>query len=167
MLEFDLVIVRHAEAIESLNLNADSERRLTPRGEKQANEIAQLRKMIGLPKPDMVFSSGYRRAEQTLERALPDEVLSVIRDKQFSPEGSVETAWTIVLTELEARALPTRPCVWIVGHNPHIERLLLHIAPRIGQATRPFKKATVAWLRLTVWQKDETEATLKAYIPSH
>lgn len=166
MLEFDLVIVRHAEAVEALHFDSDSERRLTPKGEKQANGVAQIRKMLGIPSPQLVFTSGYVRAEQTLERALQGEVLSVIRDNQFSPEGSVESAWSMLVHEVGARNWQSVPCVWIVGHNPHIERLTQHIAPRVGRALRPFKKATLAWLGVTVWQKEECEAVLKAYVPA-
>lgn len=166
MLEFDLVIVRHAEAVEALHFDSDSERKLTPRGEKQANGIAQIHRILNIPSPQLVFTSGYMRAEQTLERALPGEVLSVIRDSLFSPDGSVELAWAKIIDEVSSRNFKSAPCVWLVGHNPHIERLIQFIDQRMGRTLRPFKKANVAWLSLTVWQPDRCEAVLRAYVPA-
>jgi len=165
MLEFDLVIVRHAEAVEALHFSSDSERRLTPRGERQANGIDQVRRMLNLPSPQLVFTSGYMRAEQTLERALKGEVLSVIRDGVFAPDGSVESAWAMILKELGSRQYQSAPCIWVVGHNPHIERFTQLLDGRVGHALRPFKKANLAWLGIAVWEADHCEAVLKAYIP--
>ena len=166
MLEFDLVIVRHAEAVESLHFSSDSERRLTPRGEKQANGIAQVRRLLNVPSPQLVFTSGYVRAEQTLERALQGEVLSVIRDSAFAPDGSVESAWAMLLQELKSRDFTSTPCIWVVGHNPHIERFIQLIDSHVGRSVRPFKKANLAWIALNVWQVDKCEAVLRAYVPA-
>lgn len=166
MLEFDLVIVRHAEAVEALHFSSDSERRLTSKGEKQANGIAQVRRLLNVPSPQLVFTSGYMRAEQTLERALQGEVLSVIRDSAFAPDGSAESAWAMLLQEVRSRNYPSPPCIWIVGHNPHIERLTQLIDSRVGRTLRPFKKANLAWFAVSVWQADECEAVLKAYVPA-
>lgn len=165
MAEINLVIVRHAQAEDGGFFNTDSERRLTPRGQRDASAVGRLRKQLNLPKPDLVFSSGYDRAEQTLERVLEGQVVNIIRDLAFSPEGSVQAAWNIVLREVDQKFSEGRGCVWIFGHNPNIERLITLLAPQLGMVLRPFRKASLAWLRIQSETQGTSVAELVAYIP--
>lgn len=161
----DLVIVRHAEAADSTYLTADHERQLTPRGERDASAVGRLRRSLNFPLPDLVFSSGYERAEQTLDRVLEGQVLNVIRDAMFSPEGSVEAAWALVCDEIEKRFPNKNPTIWIFGHNPNIERLISYISPLVGSVLKPYRKASLAWLRVVRPAEREREVQLIAYLP--
>ena len=165
MTEFDLIIVRHAEAVDSSYFTSDSERQLTPRGERDASGVGRVRRMLNLPLPNLVFTSGYERAEQTLERVFEGQVVSVIRDLSFSPEGSVESAWRLVCAEVANRPAENHTVVWIFGHNPNIERLISFLSPEVGSVLKPYRKASLAWLRVSPKSEMRPSVQLKAYIP--
>lgn len=162
----DLIVVRHAQAVEGAFSTSDSERRLTPKGERDAATLGRLRRQLNLPDPNIVFTSGYDRAEQTMERVLEGLVVNVVRDIRFSPEGSVVAAWELVKKQLEQMERAETSVVWLFGHNPHIERLLSHIAPDLARFLRPFRKATLAWLRIAEGMGSEKEVQLLTYLPS-
>lgn len=165
MVEIDLIFVRHAQAADGSCVTADSERRLTPRGERDASGVCRVRKILNLPHPDLVFTSGYERAEQTLERVLEGQVVTVVRDLSLSPEGSVETAWNLI-SRAVTQQLPEAPgCVWIFGHNPNIERLIGFLSPRVGAVVKPFRKASLAWLRVSFENEAVHDVQLLAFIP--
>ncbi|MEY4064402.1 MAG: hypothetical protein RIR26_610 [Pseudomonadota bacterium] len=162
----DLIVVRHAQAVEgSFSMN-DSERRLTPQGERDASALGRLRRQLHLPEPQIVFTSGYERAEQTLERVLEGLVLNVVRDMSFSPEGSVAGAWELIKKQTSQAERSESVVAWVFGHNPNIERLLALIAPDLAQFLRPFRKATLAWLRISEPPGHGREVQLVTYIPS-
>lgn len=161
----DLLIVRHAQAVDSNYLTADHERRLTPKGERDAASVGRMRRALNFPSPDLVYSSGYERAEQTLDRVLEGLSLDVVRDSSFSPEGSVEAAWRLICSDVEGRFAGQDATAWIFGHNPNIERLLSHISPSIGALLRPYRKATLTWLRLTRPLDRQKSVQLMAFVP--
>ena len=167
MATIHLVVVRHAEAEAGSIFGDDSQRRLTLRGEREANALGRYRKLMSLPPPDVVFTSGFERAEQTLERVLEGISLRVVRDLQFSPEGSVRKAWELIqdearqTTEIAGRL----PAFWVVGHNPSIERLLSTLSGEIGAVLRPFRKASLAWLKVRDIETEHPSAELVAYLP--
>jgi len=165
MTEFDLIIVRHAEAVDSSYLTPDSERQLTPRGERDASGVGRVLRMLNLPLPNVVFTSGYERAEQTRERVLEGRVVGVIRDLSFSPEGSVESAWRLVCAEVANRPVEKNTAVWIFGHNPNIERLISFLTPDVGSVLKPYRKASLAWLRVTLKKEMRPNVQLMSYIP--
>ncbi|MFZ9521838.1 MAG: SixA phosphatase family protein, partial [Silvanigrellaceae bacterium] len=145
-----LVLVRHAEAADGSLFGDDSQRELTQRGQREAAFLCRTRRMMSVPTPDVVFTSGYERAEQTLERALEGLSLRIVRDINFSPEGSYRKAWEMILDE-SRRPLKEEDrlkCIWVVGHNPNIERLLSLVSPEVSAVLRPFRKASLAWLKL-------------------
>ncbi len=167
MATIHLVIVRHAEAVDGSLFGDDSERRLTPRGEREANTVGRFRKLMSIPAPDVVFTSGYERAEQTLERVLEGMSLRVVRDLHFSPEGAVRKAWDMILAE----ARQPEPSdgrlrtIWVVGHNPNIERLLATISADFAVVLKPFRKASLAWLKLRDVETNLPTPELIAYLP--
>jgi phosphohistidine phosphatase len=165
MAEIDFVIVRHAQAVDGSYVTADSERRLTPRGERDASSVGRVRKLLNLPHPDLVFTSGYERAEQTLERVLEGQVVSIVRDLSFSPEGSVETAWRLIAKAVTQQLAQAQGCVWVFGHNPNIERLISFLSPGVGAAVKPFRKASLAWLRVSFEDAGTPNVQLVAFIP--
>ncbi|MBM3383072.1 MAG: hypothetical protein FJY29_11595 [Betaproteobacteria bacterium] len=165
MTEIDLVIVRHAQAVDGTYATADSDRRLTPRGERDAAAVGRTRKLLNLPLPQLVFTSGYDRAEQTLERVLEGQVVDVIRDHAFSPEGSVESAWKLITKTVTHQFPAGQGCVWIFGHNPNIERMISLLSPVVGSAVQPFRKASLAWLRVSSEEGHKPDVQLLAYVP--
>ncbi|NBW82892.1 hypothetical protein EBR21_14170 [bacterium] len=162
-----LILVRHAEAADGSLFGDDSQRELTHRGQREANFLGRTRRMMSVPTPDVVFTSGFERAEQTLERALEGLSLRIVRDINFSPEGSHRRGLEMILDEAR-RPLPDEgrlKCIWIVGHNPNIERLLSQISPDISVVLKPFRKASLAWLKLRDVETNHPIAELIAYFP--
>ncbi|MEN9824443.1 MAG: hypothetical protein RI953_188 [Pseudomonadota bacterium] len=167
MATIHLILVRHAEAADGSLFGDDSQRQLTPRGQREASFLGRTRRMMALPSPDVVFTSGFERAEQTLERVLEGLSLRVVRDINFSPEGSYRKGMEMILEEAR-QPLPDDErlkCIWVVGHNPNIERLLGQIAPDIAVVLRPFRKASLAWLKLRDVESHHPTAELIAYFP--
>lgn len=167
MATVNLVIVRHAEAVDGSLFGDDSQRPLTQRGQREANSLGRLRRIMALPLPDVVFTSGYERAEQTLERVLEGLTLSIVRDVQFSPEGSVRQAWEMVLKDAQSAENPRdrNRTIWIVGHNPNIERMLGLISVDVALVLKPFRKASLAWLKVKDIETSRPVAELIAYLP--
>ncbi|MEY3900958.1 MAG: hypothetical protein RL189_264 [Pseudomonadota bacterium] len=167
MATIHLLLVRHAEAEDGSLFGDDSQRTLTPRGQREANTLGRLRKVLSLPAPDVVFTSGYERAEQTLERVLEGLTLRVVRDFNFSPEGSVRKAWELILADAnkEAATENRNRAIWVVGHNPNIERLIGLISTDLGLVLRPFRKASIAWLKVRDVETERPVAELIAYLP--
>lgn len=165
MNECEFIVVRHAEAVDASRFEDDSQRVLTARGEREAHVVGRLRRFMNLPTPDLVFSSGYERAEQTLERVLEGVTLRVIRDQVFSPEGSVERAWKLIVQEVAGLQIGRPPAIWMFGHNPNIERLLSLLSPELGCILRPYRKASLVWLRLSHLSSKRPDAQLVAYLP--
>lgn len=162
-----LILVRHAEAVDGSLFGDDSQRVLTPRGQREASSLGRLRRMMVLPAPDVVFTSGYERAEQTLERVLEGLTLRVVRDSVFSPEGQVRKAWEMILAEAnnDGDTQDRLKVIWVIGHNPNIERLLALISGELGSVLRPFRKASLAWLKLRDVEQKHPVGELIAYLP--
>jgi phosphohistidine phosphatase len=147
-----LVLVRHATAEERSWSKDDFARALTDKGHFQAKTVAQLAEAGGVPRPDVVFSSGYRRAEETLRHFFnPDEVC-LLRDAVFSPEGSAKKTLQTLQSGLEKFESGAESCAWIFGHNPHIEFLLDEVAPRVLAAIGAVQKGSLLWLE---WESGE------------
>jgi phosphohistidine phosphatase len=131
----DLILWRHAEALEMREVQDDLDRALTPKGERQPLRMAAWLNRL-LPAGTGVLASPARRTQQTaaaLERkfrTLPD----------LAPNGSVEAL-------LHAARWPdAREPVLVVGHQPALglaASLLMS-----GQA-QPWslRKGGVWWLR--------------------
>ncbi|NBX18405.1 MAG: hypothetical protein EBR09_13690 [Proteobacteria bacterium] len=167
MATIQLVVVRHAEAEDGSVFGDDAQRRLTQRGEREANTLGRYRKLLSIPSPDVVFTSGYERAEQTLERVLEGLSLRIVRDLQFSPEGSVRKGWEMIQQEAgrTTESIGRLPVFWLVGHNPSIERLLNHLSGDLGAVLRPFRKASLAWLKVRDADTNNPVPELIAYLP--
>jgi phosphohistidine phosphatase SixA len=172
-----LVLVRHAEAMEGSLFGDDSQRPLTQRGQRDAHVVGRLRRMMAIPSPDIVFTSGFERAEQTMERVLEGVPLRVIRDQNFSPEGSVKLGWEMILREARephgqdksqsnsAGSAEHLKSIWIVGHNPNIERLLGLILPDYAVVLRPIRKCSLVWIKLRDVETHSPVPELLAYLP--
>jgi phosphohistidine phosphatase len=148
----DLVLWRHAEAIDLDLVGDDMARYLTPRGEKQAARMAEWldRQM---PESAKVFASPAVRAEQTA-RALGRKC------KISSALAPLATAEQL----LELVQWPhAKGCVLVVGHQPTLGQV---IARLLGlQADEcVVKKGAVWWLRFR--ERDDAGQTLVVTVQS-
>jgi len=141
-----LVLVRHATAEDRDGSKEDFARALTERGQAQAKTLAQLSQLAGAPKPDLVFTSGYRRAEETLRCFFTEDDVPVVRDGAFAPDGGLKRGLALIFEMLEKYEVSEGGCVWIVGHNPHLELLLEELAPRVLANLGAVAKGTLIWL---------------------
>mgnify|MGYP001306448650 CR=1 FL=1 len=131
----DLILWRHAEAIEGASDGDDMTRALTSRGEKQAARMATWLDRQ-LPDSTRIWVSPARRAEQT--------ALALGRKFKFSPNiapmASVEQL-------LELVQWPhAKGCVLVVGHQPTVGQTISSLLGLSAQECA-VKKGAVWWLR--------------------
>lgn len=131
----DLILWRHAEALDLEGQEDDLLRPLTARGEKHAQRMAQWLDRQ-LPEGTRILSSPAVRAEQTV-RALQRKYK--VRDA-LSPGASVQDV-------LEAAQWPEAKFpVLVVGHQPSLGEVAAQL---LGMQTDacPIRKGAVWWLR--------------------
>lgn len=131
----DLILWRHAEAIDLELVGDDMERSLTPRGEKQATRMAHWLDRQ-LPDGAKVLVSPAVRAQQTAQAL----------DRKFkthaalAPLGSVEQL-------LELVQWPHgKGCVVVVGHQPTLGQTLARLL-HLSDQECSIKKGALWWLR--------------------
>ncbi len=131
----DLILWRHAEALEMRELHDDLDRALTAKGERQAHRLAQ---WLGrqLPASARVLASPARRTQQTAA-ALERKVKTVA---ELAPDGSVEALLHAV------RWPDSREPVVVVGHQT---TLGLAAAYLLSGHAQPWavRKGAAWWLR--------------------
>ena len=131
----DLILWRHAEAIEGAPDGDDMARAMTSRGEKQASRMAAWLDRQ-LPDSTRVWVSPARRAEQT--------ALALGRKFKFSPAiapmGTVEQLLGLVQWP------HTKGCVLVVGHQPTLGQTISSLL-RLSTQECAVKKGAVWWLR--------------------
>jgi phosphohistidine phosphatase len=131
----DLILWRHAEAVEIGEVSDDANRSLTPKGERQAQRVAVWLNRQ-LPASARVLVSPARRAQQT---AAPlDRKVKTVPD--LAPEGSVEGLLHAV------RWPDAREPVLVVGHQPTLGLTAAYLLAGQPQAW-PVRKGAVWWLR--------------------
>jgi phosphohistidine phosphatase len=145
----DLILWRHAEAIEAEGPVPDADRELTARGLKHALEVAEWLRRQRLPKV-AVLSSPARRALQTAETlGLPVKV-----KKQLGVGATTADL-------LGAADWPDHPgAIILVGHQPSLGRLAALLLAGT-EADWTIKKAGIWWFSNRV-RHDETQTILRA-----
>jgi len=148
----DLILWRHAAAQDDLPGGTDLERKLTPRGKKQAARMAAWLDEK-LPKETLIWVSPARRAEQTAKAlGRKYEVRS-----ELAPQASAAQL-------LELVQWPhARTTVLVVGHQPTLGRV---IAQLLGTEAEDcaVKKGAVWWLRNR--EQDASTQTLVVTVQS-
>jgi phosphohistidine phosphatase len=131
----DLILWRHAEAVESGDELDDLERPLTPRGERQAARMAAWLNQQ-LPATTRVLASPARRTQQT--------ALALERKFRTVPALAPDASVTAVLEA--ARWPEAKEAVLVIGHQP---TLGLVAAQLLSGTAQPWavKKGAVWWLR--------------------
>jgi len=131
----DLILWRHAEALEMRELQDDLDRSLTSKGERQAQRMAQWLNRQ-LPDSTRVLVSPARRTQQTAT-ALDRKFKTV---PALAPDGTVEALLHAV------RWPDSREPVLVVGHQPLLGQTLAYL---LAGQTDPWvvRKAAAWWLR--------------------
>lgn len=131
----DLILWRHAEALEMREVRDDLDRALTPKGERQAQRVAAWLNRQ-LPASAKVLASPARRAQQTAA-ALERKVKTVA---ELGPGSTVDALLHAV------RWPDAREPVLVVGHQPTLGLTAAYLLSGQAQAW-PVRKAGVWWLR--------------------
>jgi phosphohistidine phosphatase len=131
----DLILWRHAEALEMREIRDDLDRGLTPKGERQAQRVAAWLNRQ-LPASTRVLVSPARRAQQTAA-PLDRKVKTV---PTLAPEGTVEGLLHAV------RWPDAREPVLVVGHQPTLGLAAAYLLAGQPQAWA-VRKGAVWWLR--------------------
>jgi phosphohistidine phosphatase len=145
----ELLLWRHAEAADTV---PDMQRELTPKGQKQAETIANWLKPL-LPQGTRILASPATRAQQT---ALALSADFITRD-DLSPGAKPDAI-------LKAAGWPdAEGTVLIVGHQPSLG--MAAALALTGKATYwSIKKGNVWWLTSRV-REEGAQAVLRAVIP--
>ena len=131
----DLILWRHAEAFEMREVESDLERALTPKGERQAQRMADWLNQR-LAHSTRILVSPAVRCQQTA-KALGKKFKTLI---ELAPEGNGEAL-------LKAARWPdaSEP-VMIVGHQPTLGFVASYLLSEQPQAWT-IKKGAVWWIR--------------------
>lgn len=136
----ELLLLRHAEAMQAGPDGRDVERPLSMHGEAQARAVGTWLAERGA-EPDAVLCSSARRAQMTAEmvcRALR------MRTPQFLPAIYQATPGEL-LSVMENHA-PDARRVLLVGHNPGLEQLLALLTEGRSVGARGMTPAALAWI---------------------
>lgn len=131
----DLILWRHAEAIEVGEREDDLQRALTTKGERQAQRIAGWLNRQ-LPASTRVLASPARRCQQTAA-ALDRKIKTVAA---LAPDASVEALLHAV------RWPDAREPVLVVGHQPTLGQVAAYLLAGLPSAWA-VRKGAVWWLR--------------------
>lgn len=131
----DLILWRHAEALEAAAEGDDLARVLTARGEKQAARMAAWLDRQ-LPDSTRIWVSPARRTEQT--------ATALGRKLRFSP-ALAPGATVEQLLEL-VQWPGAKGCVLVVGHQPTLGQTIARLLD-LQASECPVKKGALWWLR--------------------
>jgi phosphohistidine phosphatase len=131
----DLVIWRHAEAVDLQDGSDDLDRALTARGYKQAIRMAEWLDRQ-LPESTRIFASPAKRCEDTVSRL--DRKHKLHND--LLPESNADA----ILTSIQWPS--AKGTVLIVGHQPMLGKI---VAQALGLTSTEcaIRKGSVWWLR--------------------
>jgi phosphohistidine phosphatase len=132
----DLVLWRHAEAHEAREGQDDLERALTPKGERQAQRMAQWLNQR-LPESTRILASPAVRTQQTAQSL----------ERRFRTADALAPGATPQAL-LEAVRWPVaRDPVLVVGHQPALGLVLSQLLGGGPQVSLAVRKGGVWWLR--------------------
>ncbi len=143
----ELVVVRHAKSSWDSDAGSDSDRPLGKRGRRDAPRVGAWLRGEGIL-PDLVLASPARRAKETALLVL--EALGLEEQvARFEPRlyGTGLESHLRVLAECPGSARR----VMVVGHNPDLEDLVLHLGGRTVEVPADGKvlpTAAVARIRM-------------------
>jgi phosphohistidine phosphatase SixA len=155
----ELILLRHAEAMQIALGSSDRARPLSLRGEAEAREAgAWLHAHAAFP--DAVLCSPALRSQMTMER-----VLDVFGAKAPAPRFLAEiyeaTPGTLIALLEQHAGLAQR--VLLVGHNPGMEQLLALLTQGRSDRARGMPPAGLAWVELGEAGFEPGSARLRAF----
>jgi phosphohistidine phosphatase len=131
----DLILWRHAEAVELCGSDDDLDRALTSKGERQAQRMAGWINRH-LTAGTRVIASPARRAQQTAQAL----------DRRFKTVAALAPDGTVDGLLAAARWPDARDPVLVVGHQPTLGMTVGYLLT--GQATPwTLRKGSLVWLR--------------------
>jgi len=131
----DLILWRHAEAIELPENGNDMDRYLTPKGERQAARMSIWLDRV-LPQGTRIFCSPATRCEQTV-MALGRRYK--IRE-ELSPNGLLQEVLDL------AQWPSAKTAVMVVGHQPYLGQVVAKLfGMELGECS--IRKASVWWIQ--------------------
>ncbi len=139
----DLALLRHAKSSWADEHAADFDRKLAPRGRKAAASIGAWMVEHGF-RPELILSSSARRTRETVAGlgAVAEGVETAFEDALYLAEPDA------ILRRI-AKLKPALARVLVVGHNPGLEQLALHLTPADSpdheRIARKFPTAALAW----------------------
>ncbi len=142
----DLIFWRHAETTEALDGQADAERPLTARGERQALRMANWLERQ-LPESTKILCCPSVRAEQTV---IPLGRKYKLRE-ELSPNASIDDVLTLAQWPLNKNS------ILLVTHQPLIGEIISQLM-QIQLQELVVRKGSVWWLRSRF--KDEKPQTM-------
>jgi phosphohistidine phosphatase len=131
----DIILWRHAEAVDWQDGCDDLDRALTARGYKQAIRMAEWLDRQ-LPESTRIFSSQARRCEDTVCRLDRKYKLH----ENLSPEASADA----ILTSIQWPA--AKGTVLLVGHQPMMGQIIAQLLG-LKDSACAVRKGSVWWLR--------------------
>ncbi|MCE5202613.1 MAG: histidine phosphatase family protein [Mizugakiibacter sp.] len=137
----EVILVRHAEAMQAAADGSDRERPLSVRGESEATAAGRWLLARGAH-PAHVLCSPARRAQMTVERVLA--TLGPLRPHYEPAIYDATPGELLVLLD----ALPDAAQAMLVGHNPGLERLVALLVSGRSVDYRGMPPAAIAWIRL-------------------
>jgi phosphohistidine phosphatase len=156
-----LYLLRHAKSRWDEPGCPDSQRRLAPRGVRDAKLIAKHLRRLGVA-PELVLCSSAVRTRETLELVLP---------ALGAPAVRVEDELYGAASEVLLERLYTLPeeigSVLLIGHNPGLQDLALTLVSSGGDRARlaaKFPTSALATLTLASWRPDPGDAELVGYV---
>jgi phosphohistidine phosphatase SixA len=125
-IKFHLLLLRHSEAEPYKNEHTDSDRSLLPRGIERVGALqSKIEELGNVPKPLVCLSSGYVRAEQTLELLDAWKGIDHLVKPSLRPETTIEFIFSTLHEALQnlGNHQVGEFCVALVGHNPSLSYL--------------------------------------------
>lgn len=138
-----LILLRHGKSDWSTGTD-DFDRPLNKRGEKSVLKVGKWLKDHG-PLPERIISSPAERAWRTaclMARALELEESDIIREKRLYEAGLAD------LKAVVETCCGDAGCVMIVGHNPGLDELLVHLSAAPPPRNETGKLMTTASLAI-------------------
>jgi phosphohistidine phosphatase len=131
----DLILWRHAEAVEFGDETDDLQRRLTSRGERQAARMAAWLNRH-LPATTRIIVSPARRTQQT----------AAALERKFRTVAALAPGESVTSLLEVARWPESKEAVLVVGHQPTMGQTAAHLLSGTNQSWA-VRKGAVWWLR--------------------
>jgi len=137
----ELILLRHAEAMQIALGSSDRARPLSLRGEAEADSAGAWLKQHSAA-PDRVLYSPAARARETCERVLSALGYADLRSEARIYEATPATLLRVLDDHADAKS------ILLVGHNPGLENLVALLTEGSSDSGRGIPPAGVVWLTL-------------------